>query len=221
MDGIDLDRELEPLFEEKSSRVSRTPEVRDVELVADRKDPSKGFITIRVQGLLSEDRIALGRALDVALSTWRSVHAAIARREEQLNPDGKTDLFGQAYAEGQSKAEGDLWLGKATQNTLKVAREICALGVVGWKPGQLRHRGQSIDFAQEEQLILSRPRQGLSTLALSWLETGTFSIELARQILRVSDAEDVSTKEQQWGKKEAPKTDNPLADAGPVESPPT
>lgn len=216
---MNLDLELEGLFLEAPSRVSLVPAVRTVEIVASPKDPSKGFIVVQVQGLLSEDRIALGRQLQSAINVFHSVNNAKLRRAKDINPDGSVDAIGQAFAAAQTDAEAGKWATKATANLLKAAREICAVGVVGWEAGQLRYKGADLIYSQEEQLIQQRPRFGLASLPLKWLEAGGFSVALALAVLAVSDSEEVNTKEQQWGQKEVPKEGHPLDAAGHVESP--
>lgn len=218
-DGVDLELDLEGLFAEPTSRVSKVPEVREVEVVRSAKDPALGFIVVLVQGLLSEDRIALGRQYDAALRVYTAVQEAQARRAKELNPDGL--MIGDAFAEAKSQTEASPWHAKAIQNLLKACAEICAVGVVGWAPGQLRYRGQELVYSQEEQLILSRPRMGLNKQALRWLEAGWFSFRLAASILAVSDARPTLTKEQQWGKEETPAKAAPLGVAGLAGSPQT
>ena len=219
--GIDLELDLETLFSEPPSRVSDVPEVREVEVVRDAKDPKKGFVVVRVQGLSNGDRLALGRQYDQALRVFQGVQEARANRAAQLNPDGPVDPVGVAYAMQKSSVEAEQWSVKAVQALLKACVDICALGVVGWEAGQLRYKGANVDPAQESRLILGRPRQGLCTKALQWLEAGGFSFRLAAAVFAVSDARPVLTKEQQWGKEETPRKADPLDAAGLVESPQT
>lgn len=216
--GFDLDLDLDALFASRPSRVSKEPEVREVQVVTDRKDPSKGFISLRVQGLSSEDREGLGRAFEQACSVYRQVEAAKEKKAGELNPEAEE--IGSVFASGMASASAEKWIVKATEQVLAAARDIVALGVVGWDEGQLRYKGQPLQFSQEKLIIAKRQRLGLSTMALRWLQAGGFLLRLASQILAVSDAEDTPSVEEQWGLKKEEVAAEPLPlDEAPSETP--
>jgi hypothetical protein len=216
--GVDLELNLDDIFEPRISRVSKEPEVREVQIVTDRSDPAKGYISLRVQGLSSEDRESLGRAFEHACAVYRKVEAAKEAKAGELNPEAED--IGSAFASGMAAASAEKWILKATEQILAAARDIAALGVVGWDEGQLRYQGKPLQYTQEKLLIQKRQRLGLATTPLRWLQAGGFLLRLASQILAVSDAEDTPSVDEQWGsKKEEVAAEPAPLDVAPSETP--
>lgn len=212
---MDLDLELTPLFEEAPSRVSIAPPQVEIECVRDSSDPTKGAISLTVRGFGEEDGRLLRRAYANAYRLLGAVHEARERRERELTP--AADPIGAEVARVQAQAEAAPYLERASLALLKSCRDICALGVVGWPAGQLKHRGEALVYTTEEREVLGKRRHALALTPLLWLELGGFTVQLAALILVASKGERVPTKEEQWGRSET-RASAPFSEAG---APPT
>ncbi len=197
---IDLDTELSLLFEETPSRVSTLPQKGTLEIVRDRANVAAGYIVLEVRGFLDEDDKPLRRAFLAALDAHAAVAKVEARRREELNPLGKADPAGEAFAAALVKTELGEWKNKAVLRLHVAAQHICFLGVVGYAAGQLKHRGEDIPYATEEREVLGKKRTGLATKPLAWLEAAGFTLRLAIQLLSFSAGIPLPTKEEQWTK---------------------
>lgn len=195
---LDNDLELRALLAPPPLRTAPTPARATIEVPVHLDHPERGCLTLEVRGFTVDEARQLRRPYEAASTALRKLKEHGAARSAELNPAGKADAAGEAYAEGMTGAEISPYQTKATLALLDAVREICRFGVVCYPAGELRRKGIEVAFALEEGEVGGRPKKGLCREALGVLEDALLTFPIAAAILLLSAGETPKSAAEQW-----------------------